>query len=98
MGDFMQFSKVSGKKNDHKVSVYALSTCVWCKLTKQYLNENNVEYEFVDVDMLDDEDKDKVHQTVLSKGGALSYPTTIVDDKIVITGFRKDKLKEVLGL
>ena len=94
----MQFSKVSGKKNDHKVSVYALSTCVWCKLTKQYLNENNVEYEFVDVDMLDDENKDKVHQTVLSKGGALSYPTTIVDDKIVITGFRKDKLKEVLGL
>jgi glutaredoxin-like protein NrdH len=98
MGDFMQFSKVSGKKNDHKVSVYALSTCVWCKLTKQYLSENNVEYEFVDVDLLDDEDKDKVHQTVLSKGGALSYPTTIVDDKIVITGFRKDKLKEVLGL
>ena len=94
----MQFSKVSGKKNDHKVSVYALSTCVWCKLTKQYLNENNVEYEFVDVDLLDDEDKDKVHQTVLSKGGALSYPTTIVDDKIVITGFRKDRLKEVLGL
>jgi glutaredoxin-like protein NrdH len=98
MGYFMQFSKVSGKKNDHKVSVYALSTCVWCKLTKQYLSENNVEYEFVDVDLLDDEDKDKVHQTVLSKGGALSYPTTIVDDKIVITGFRKDKLKEVLGL
>jgi glutaredoxin-like protein NrdH len=98
MGDFMQFSKVSGKKNDHKVSVYALSTCVWCKLTKQYLSENNVAYEFVDVDLLDDEDKDKVHQTVLSKGGALSYPTTIVDDKIVITGFRKDKLKEVLGL
>jgi glutaredoxin-like protein NrdH len=94
----MQFSKVSGKKKDHKVSVYALSTCVWCKLTKQYLSENNVEYEFVDVDLLDDEDKDKVHQTVLSKGGALSYPTTIVDDKIVVTGFRKDKLKEVLGL
>jgi glutaredoxin-like protein NrdH len=94
----MQFLKVSGKKKDHKVSVYALSTCVWCKLTKQYLSENNVEYEFVDVDLLDDEDKDKVHQTVLSKGGALSYPTTIVDDKIVITGFRKDKLKEVLGL
>jgi glutaredoxin-like protein NrdH len=94
----MQFSKVSGEKNDHKVTVYALSTCVWCRLTKQYLNENNIEYEYVDVDLLDDEDKDRVHQTVLSKGGTLSYPTTIVDDKTVITGFRKDKLKEVLGL
>jgi glutaredoxin-like protein NrdH len=94
----MQFSKVSGKNNSHKVSVYALSTCVWCKMTKQYLSENGVEYEFVDVDLLEDDDKGKVHETILSKGGVLSYPTTIVDDKTVITGFRKDQLKEALGL
>jgi glutaredoxin-like protein NrdH len=94
----MQFSKVSGQKNNHKVTVYALSTCVWCKMTKQYLNDNGVEYEFVDVDLLDDNDKSKVHTTIISKGGALSYPTTIVDDKNVITGFRKDLLKEALGL
>jgi glutaredoxin-like protein NrdH len=94
----MQFSKVSGKKNNHKVALYALSTCVWCKMTKQYLNENGVEYEFVDVDLLDDDDKSKVHETIISKGGALSYPTTIVDNKTVITGFRKDLLKEALGL
>ncbi len=94
----MQFSKVSGKKNDHKVTLYALSTCVWCKLTKQFLNENGIEYEFVDVDLLDDEEKTKAHETITSKGGMLSYPTIIVDDKVVITGFRKDKLKEVLGV
>ena len=28
----------------------------------------------------------------------LSYPTTIIDDKTVVTGFRKDKLKEALGV
>ena len=83
----MQFSKVSGKKNNHKVTVYALSTCVWCKMTKQFLNENGVEYEYVDVDLLDDNDKSRVHSTIISKGGTLSYPTTIVDDKTVITGF-----------
>ncbi len=94
----MQFSKVSGQKNNHKVTVYALSTCVWCKMTKQFLTENGVEYEFVDVDLLNDNDKSKVHATIINKGGALSYPTTIVDDKTVITGFRKDQLKEALGL
>jgi glutaredoxin-like protein NrdH len=94
----MQFSKISGKKNNHKVTLYALSTCVWCKMTKQYLNENGIEYQFVDVDLLDDSDKSLVHETIISKGGALSYPTTIVDDKTVITGFRKDLLKEALGL
>jgi glutaredoxin-like protein NrdH len=75
-----------------------LSTCVWCKLTKQFLNDNSVEYEYVDVDLLDNKDKNLAHETIASKGGMLSYPTTIVDDKIVITGFRKDKLKEALGV
>jgi glutaredoxin-like protein NrdH len=94
----MQFFKVSGKKNDHKVTIFALSTCVWCKLTKQFLSDNDVAYEFVDVDLLDENDKSTVHETILSKGGSLSYPTTIVDDKKVITGFRKDQLKEALGI
>lgn len=94
----MQFSKVSGKKNDHKVALFALSTCVWCKMTKQFLNENDVSYEFVDVDLLDEEEKKKARQTITSKGGSLSYPTVIVDDEVVITGFRKDKLKEALGV
>jgi glutaredoxin-like protein NrdH len=94
----MQFSKVSGKKNNHKVTIYALSTCVWCKMTKQYLNDNGVEYQFVDVDLLDDNDKTRVHTDIISKGGVLSYPTIIVDDKTVITGFRKDLLKEALNL
>jgi len=94
----MQFSKVSGKKSDHKVTLYALSTCVWCKLTKQFLSDNDITFEFVDVDLLDENDKSKVHETILNKGGNLSYPTTIVDDKKVITGFRKDQLKEALGV
>jgi glutaredoxin-like protein NrdH len=94
----MQFSKVPGKKNNHKVTIYALSTCVWCKLTKQFLRDNDIEFEYVDVDLLDDEDKRKAHETVSSKGGMLSYPTTIIDDKTVVTGFRKDQLKEALGV
>ncbi|MCW4001391.1 MAG: glutaredoxin family protein [Candidatus Bathyarchaeota archaeon] len=93
----MQYSKVSGKRNDHKVVIYALSTCVWCKLTKQYLSENSVAYDFVDVDLLDAADKNSVHEIIQSKGGSLSYPTTIIDDKTVITGFRKDQIKEALG-
>ena len=94
----MNISKVAGKNNKHKVFVYALSTCVWCKLTKQYLTDNNVEYEYVDVDLADEGDKQKIRETITDKGGMLSYPTTIVDDKRVITGFRKDLLKEALEL
>ena len=94
----MQFSKVSGQKRQHKVVLYALSTCAWCRMTKQFLKDNDIEYEYIDVDLCEEEDKQKIRQHIQSKGGPLSYPTVIVDDNLLITGFRKDKLKEALGL
>jgi glutaredoxin-like protein NrdH len=94
----MQFSKVSGKKRQHKVVLYALSTCAWCKMTKQFLKDNDIEYEYVDVDLREEDDKQKVRQHIQSKSGPLSYPTIIIDDNMLITGFRKDKLKEALGI
>jgi disulfide oxidoreductase YuzD len=50
------------------------------------------------VDLSSKEDRDKIRQDILSKGGSLSYPVIIVDDEIIINGFRKDKIKEVLQL
>jgi glutaredoxin len=94
----MDLVKVSGKNGKHKVLMYAISTCAWCKLTKKFLKDNNIEYEYVDVDLCDEEDKDKIRQDILDKGGSLSYPTIIIDNKKVITGFRKDKLTEALEI
>ena len=92
----MNISKVSGKNSKHKVMVYALSTCVWCKMTKQFLKDNDIEYEYTDVDLCTEQEKEKIRRDIQSKGGSLSYPTTIIDDKKLIMGFRKDLLKEAL--
>jgi glutaredoxin len=94
----MPFSKVQGKKNTHKVVVYALSTCVWCKMTKQFLKDNDIEFAYIDVDLCEPEEKEQIRQQIQSKGGSLNYPTTVVDDKKLIAGFRKDQLKEALGI
>lgn len=94
----MPFSKVPGKNNQHKVRLYALSTCVWCKMTKQYFKDNDIEYEYLNVDLCEPAEKEQARQQILSKGGTLNYPTVIVDDAKVITGFRKDLLKEALNL
>ncbi len=94
----MDISKVPGKNTKHKVFMYTLSTCVWCKMTKQFLKDNNVAYEYVDVDLSSEEDREKIRKEIQAKGGVLSYPTTIVDSKVVITGFRKDLLTKELEL
>jgi glutaredoxin-like protein NrdH len=90
--------KVSGKNNKHKVLVYALSTCAWCKMTKKFLSDSGVEYEFVDVDLASAQDHEKIRDDIVKKGGEPSYPTIIVDNKIVILGFRKDLLQKALEL
>ncbi len=59
----MDVVKVTGSNSKHKVFVYALSTCVWCKMTKQYLKDNNVAFEYVDVDLCAEDDKPKSVKT-----------------------------------
>ena len=94
----MDISKVDGKNSKHKVFVYALSTCVWCKMTKQFLKDNNIAFEYVDVDLCSEEDKQKIREEIQKRGGTLNYPTTVIDEKTVVTGFRKDQLKKELEL
>ena len=94
----MQFFKVIGKKNEHKVVLFTLSTCAWCKLVKKFLKDNEVEYNYIDIDLVYEDEKEKIRQIIRDKGGPLSFPSTIIDDKILITGFRKDKIKEALNL
>lgn len=94
----METIKVPGKNKKHKVLVYAISTCAWCKRAKKFLTENNIEYEYVDIDLCSKDDRDKIRDAILSRGGRLSYPTVIVDDRSLITGFNEDRLREVLEI
>ena len=94
----MNLVKVPGKNKKHKVFMYAISTCAWCKMTKKFLKDNGVEYEYVDVDLCDDEDHEKIRDNILKRGGSLTYPTLVIDDKTLIAGFRKDLLKEALEI
>jgi len=94
----MNIIKVPGKNNKHRVLMYALSTCAWCRMTKQFLKQNKIEYNYVDVDLCNQKDKEKIKNDILNRGGSLSYPTIIIDDKLLITGFRKDQLKGALNI
>ncbi len=92
----MRVIKVPGKNNKHRVLMYAISTCGWCKRAKKFLIDNNIEYEYVDVDLCSKEEREKIRSDILSRGGRLSFPTIIVDDRILITGFQEDKIRGAL--
>ena len=94
----MKTTKVAGKTSEHKVLVYALSTCVWCKQTKKLLKDKGVEYEYVDVDLCSKEDSEEIHKRIMSMGGRLVFPTVIIDEKVLINGHHEDQLQRALSL
>lgn len=70
----MKLVKVPGKNNKRRVLMYAISTCAWCKMTKQFLKDNGVEYEYVDVDLADQEVRKEIRGNIMKRGGEPSYP------------------------
>lgn len=92
----MDKEKVQGKNNAHKVLLYAISTCPWCKKEKQLLKDNNIEFEFVDVDLCDDEDYEEIRKDIIRRGGRFSFPAIIIDDKILINGFNEKEIMKAL--
>jgi glutaredoxin-like protein NrdH len=94
----MKTTKVDGKNKKHHVLLYALSTCAWCKRTKQFLRNNSIEFEYVDIDLCSEEDREKIRQDIIRHRGSLSYPTIIVDDKKLVTGYDEAGIKEALEI
>ena len=82
----------------HKVKLYALSTCVWCKKTKQFLDDNGVVYDCVFVDKLDREQRKEIGAEVRKWNPSESFPTVVVDDQTVVVGYKVEQLREVLDL
>jgi glutaredoxin len=92
----MLTTKVEGKNRKHKILLYAISTCGWCKRAKQNLKDLEVEYDYIDIDRCSNEDRETIRKDILSRGGRLAYPTVIVDDEVLLTGPSREKLREVL--
>lgn len=88
---------MKGKKKG-EVLVYALSTCIWCKKTRKLLDELGVDYQVVEVDLIDDmKDKDNVHDQIKKWNPEVSFPTMVIDDSECILGYDEDKIKQRLG-
>ena len=93
----MDIKHVDGK-NKGKLFVYALSTCGWCKKTKAFLNENGVEYSYVDVDLETGAERTKALDEVRRWNPNTSFPTVVLNDATCLVGFQPDKMKETLKI
>lgn len=79
------------KKGD--VLLYALSTCQWCRKTKDLLSELGIDYYYVYVDLVTGDDQKKLVKKLGQFNPALSFPTVIIDERDTILGFDEDKIR-----
>ena len=80
-----------------KVKIFTLSTCSHCKATKKFLNDNGIPFDYVDIDLLQGNDRQKVLEEVGQYNTQRSFPTIIIGDNIII-GFRESDIREALGI
>lgn len=75
-----------------KVIVYSTKICPWCVKVKDFLKQNNIEFEEKDVG------EDMVAQKhMIEKSGQMGVPVLEIDGQIVV-GFDEQKLKELLKI
>ena len=92
----MDIKHVEGE-NKGKIMLYAISTCVWCKKTKKLLNSLNLDYYYVDVDLLDGKDREKAEKEVEKWNPLVSFPTLVINDKESVKGYDEEEIKSKLS-
>jgi glutaredoxin len=78
------------------IYMYTLSTCPWCRKTKKYFTEHNIEFNFIDYDLADEATQSKIMDE-LDAAGATGFPFVRIGKEIV-EGYRPDRYAELLGI
>jgi glutaredoxin len=91
----MKMNYVAGKDRG-QIVVYALSTCVWCRKTKELLDRMGVKYSSVDVDLLQGDEKSKATEEVKTLNPRCSFPTLVINGQCIV-GYDEQRIRETLG-
>lgn len=75
------------------VMLYALSTCIWCRKTKELLDSLGVGYSFAYLDQLKGAQQDEAMDEMAKVNPARSFPTIVINGTIVIRGFDEDRIR-----
>ncbi|OGI96121.1 NrdH-redoxin [Candidatus Nomurabacteria bacterium RIFCSPLOWO2_02_FULL_42_17] len=78
--------------NTKPVSIYTTTSCVYCKLAKDFFKEKGVAYQEFDVVS----DLAKRHE-MIEKSGQMGVPVITIGDDLIV-GFDRQQISKLLGL
>ena len=75
-----------------KVRVFSTTTCPYCVTLKEYLKDNNIVFEDIDVSQ-----NEKAADEMIQKSGQMGVPVIDIDGQFIV-GFDKEKISELLKI
>ncbi len=83
---------VEGEKRGDIV-LYALSTCGWCRKTKELLQSMNVAFDYTEVDLLSGKERDDAIEEIKRWNPRCSFPSLVIDGEQCIVGYDEKKIR-----
>ena len=77
---------------DKIVKIYSTTSCPYCVRAKQFLKENNITFDDIDVSA-----NQAAGEEMIRKSGQMGVPVLDIDGEIIV-GFDKERIKQALGL
>ena len=75
-----------------KIKVFSTPTCPFCVALKNFLEEHNIQFEYLDV-----AENEAAREEMVKKSGQMGVPVVDIDGEIII-GFDQDRIKKLLKI
>ncbi len=99
MSEQVNFIQEPGADSGHDLTVYALSTCGFCKRALSFLRDRKIAFKYIYIDELPGDVKEKLKEELRKQFDVkLLFPFLVIDGKESVTGFLEEGWKEKLGL
>jgi glutaredoxin len=82
---------------EKKVKMYTLSTCSHCKAAKKWMTDHGIDFDYVDVDLLQGQERKDMIREVREHNPNTTFPTVLIGDEVIV-GVEEAKFKAALGL
>ena len=95
----LEFTVEEGGNRDHALTIYALSTCAFCKRAIEFLRGQDVGFRYIYLDKIDPSVKTRVKSELKQKYDNIPvFPVLVIDDQRALSGFNQNRWQAELGL
>ncbi|MDA8425828.1 MAG: glutaredoxin family protein [Treponema sp.] len=99
MLETLTYTEVAGDRKDHSITVYALSTCGFCKRAIAFLNDKGFSYRYIYVDQIPLETKTQAKKALKDRfKDDVAFPFAVIDADKHLVGFIEPDWVRTLGL